>query len=127
MECKIRSLSPYPSGFLSPRYENVTDHVSELLSKSAEDVTREIKGMKSAISALTPDPQQAQAKSKQLDDILLLLSPISDITKDLAQVSESIRRWDSRSQGRAPYSSDRLSLNILQIRKAWTFYTGCRL
>jgi hypothetical protein len=70
-----------------------------LLSKSADAVTQEIKGLKSAISALTPDPQEAQAKSKQLDDILQLLSPILIIAKDVTLVSESIRRWDLKWQG----------------------------
>jgi hypothetical protein len=77
----------------------VTGYVSELLSKSAEDITREIKGMKAAISAFTPDLQQAQAKSKQLDDILQLLSPIPSISNDITLISKSLGRWDLKWQG----------------------------
>jgi hypothetical protein len=105
----------------SPRHERTSDHTSELLSKSADVVTQEIKGLKSAISALNPDPQEAQAKSKQLDDILQLLSPVVAIGKDVTNVAESIRRWDAKWQGQAPYTGCILSLSISQIRKAWTF------
>ena len=74
---------------------------SMLLSKSADAVTQEIKALKSAISALNPDPQEVQATSKQLDDILQLLSPILVISEDVTRVSDSIRRWDTKWHGQA--------------------------
>lgn len=79
----------------------MSDYISELLSKSADAVTQEIKGLKSAISALNPDPQEARAKSKQLDDILQLLSPVIAIGKDVTNVAESMRKWDAKWQGQA--------------------------
>jgi hypothetical protein len=110
----------------------VVDYVSELLSKSAEDVTREIKGMKAAISAFTPDLQQAQAKSKQLDDILQLLSPLPSISNDVTLISKSIGGWDVKWQGTGPicwrliiakYLVDQESRDILDWLSPLNFWT----
>jgi hypothetical protein len=73
---------------------------SDLLSKSVDDVTRDINGLKSAISALALSPQEAQKKSQQLDDILQLLSPLSNISKDVSEVSNTLQRWDVKWQGK---------------------------
>ena len=73
---------------------------SDLLSKSIDDVARGIGGLKSAISASTPNPQEAQKKSEQLDDILQLLSPLSSISIDVSGVSGALQRWDKKWQGK---------------------------
>lgn len=116
----------------SPHREYTSDDTSMLLSKSADAVTQEIKALKSAIVALNPDPQEAQATSKQLDDIAQLLSPVSVISEDVARVSDSIRRWDTKWHGQAPatgrvlitnYMADQESRDVLNWLSPLNFWT----
>jgi len=83
------------------------------VSKSIDDVAREISGLKSAISASTPNHQEAQKKSEQLDDILQLLSPLSSISLDVSEVSGTLQRWDKKWQGKIPLAKTLWLLNIL--------------
>ncbi|KAH0543788.1 hypothetical protein FGG08_001970 [Glutinoglossum americanum] len=71
-----------------------------LFSKSVDDVAQDIKGLTSAILTLTPDPQEAQRKSQQFDDILQLLSPLSEVTKDVSKTAETLQRWDEKWKGK---------------------------
>ena len=85
---------------------------SGLLSKSVDDVTQEVKSIKSAISALTYDPQEAEAKSRQLDDILNLLLPLSNMSENIAEVTKTFQRWDLKWQG---MSSSGASMHLLKV------------
>ena len=71
---------------------------SDLLSKSADEVAREVNGLKNAIVAITPDPLEAQKKSQQLDDIVQLLSPLLDVSSNVADVSSTVKQWDTKWQ-----------------------------
>jgi hypothetical protein len=83
------------------------------LSKSIDDVARRISGLKAAISASTPNLQEAQKKSEQLDDILQLLSSLSSISIDVSGVSGTLQRWDKKWQGKIPPAETLRLLNIL--------------
>jgi hypothetical protein len=83
------------------------------LSKSIDDVAQGIGGLKSAISASTPNPQEAQKKSEQLDDILQLLSPLSSISIDVSGVSSALQRWDKKWQGKIAPAKTLWLLSIL--------------
>jgi hypothetical protein len=74
-----------------------------MLSKSINDVACDIKGLKSAVSVLSPNPQEAQRRSQQLSDILQLLSPLSSISNELFEVSSTLSRWDMKQQGENPH------------------------
>lgn len=86
--------------------------VSGLLSKSVDGVAQDVKSMKSAISALTPDPKEAEVKSRQLDDILNVLLLLSDIPENISKVTKTIQRWDLKSQGRSLCEAYMLLLSI---------------
>lgn len=66
-----------------------------------DEVAGEIKGIKSAIFALTVDPKEAEAKSRQLDDILNLLLPLSNMSENISEVAEALHRWGLKWQGRS--------------------------
>jgi len=83
-----------------------------LLSKSVDDVAQEIKSLKSAISALTPDPQEAEAKSRQFDDILNLLLPLSNMSEDISEVTHTFRRWELKWQSKSSYRANMLLLTF---------------
>jgi hypothetical protein len=85
---------------------------SGLLSKSVDDVTQEIKSIKSAISALTYDPKEAEAKSRQLDDILNLLLPLSNMSENISEVTKTFQLWDLKWQGRSSCEANMLLLNV---------------
>lgn len=104
MECKLQ--------FLSQFCLTAANDGSELLSKSADDIAQEVKSIKRVISALTPDPLEAKAKSKQLDDILNLLSPIPTMFKEISEVTKTVERWDLKSQGRL---SNKININFLNL------------
>ena len=75
----------------------VTDYeYSDLLSKSADEVAKEVNGLKSVIAAITPDPIEAQKKSQQLDDIFQLCLSLSNVSDELAVVSSTVSRWDTK-------------------------------
>ncbi len=86
-----------------------------------DDVTQEIKSIKSAISALTYDPQEAEAKSRQLDDILNLLLPLSNMSKNISEVTETFQRWDLKWQGRFSSEVNILLLNVSKMKRVRKF------
>jgi hypothetical protein len=90
----------------------IANEGSGLLSKSVDDVAREIRSIKSAISALTYDPQEAEAKSRQLDDILNLLLPVSNMSENISEVTKTFQRWDLKWQGRSSYEANMPLLNV---------------
>lgn len=80
----------------------MADEFSGLLSKSVDDVAQEVKSIKSLISALTPDPKEAEAKSRQFDDILNILLRLSNMPGNISDVTKTIQRLDLKFQGRSP-------------------------
>jgi len=102
-ECKLRSqLAFYIYRNLNPNAE--LTRVSNLLSKSVDGVAREISGLKSAISALAPSTEEAQKRSQQLDDILQVISPLSSISKDVSEASNTLQQWNVKWQGKKPHA-----------------------
>jgi len=91
---------------------------SGLLSKSADDVAQEIKSVRNAISALTPDAQEAQAKSKQIDDILNLLSALPTMSKEISEVTETVQRWDLKWQGTSSYKTNMVFAKCIVDRES---------
>jgi hypothetical protein len=90
-----------------------------MLSKSINDVACDIKELKNAVSALSPDPQEAQKRSQRLDDILQLLSPLSSISNKLSEVLGTLHRWDMKRQGEGPHFTQNLRvLSSLKTKKA---------
>jgi hypothetical protein len=90
----------------------IANEGSALLSKSVDDVAQEIKSFKNAISALTYDPQEAEAKSTQLDDILNILWPLSNLSENISEVTKTFQRWDLKCQGRSSCEANMLLLNV---------------
>jgi len=80
-----------------------TNETRELLSKSVDDVSQEIKSIKSAISALADDSQKVDANSRQLDDILNILLPIQDMSDGISEVTKKFQRWDLKQQSTCVY------------------------
>jgi len=78
-----------------------------------DDAAQEIKSIKSAISALTPDPQEAEAKSREFDDKLNLLLPLSDMSKDISEVTHTFRRLEVKWQSKSLWKANMLILNVL--------------
>jgi hypothetical protein len=79
----------------------VANDYSELLSKSANDVAQEIRSIKSVFTTLTPDPREAQAKSKQFHDMLNFLLPLPAMSIKIAEVATTINCWDIKWQGKS--------------------------
>jgi len=69
------------------------------LSKSVDDVAQDIKGLISIVLTLAPDPQEAQRRSQQFDDILQLLSPLSEASRNISEAAETLQHWDGKWRG----------------------------
>ncbi|KAL9121033.1 MAG: hypothetical protein Q9187_002407 [Circinaria calcarea] len=72
----------------------------DLLSKSADEVAKEVNGLKSVMTAITPDPLEALKKSQQLDDIFQLCLSLSNVSNSVAEVSSTMKRWDTKWQNK---------------------------
>jgi hypothetical protein len=86
-----------------------------------DGVTREINGIKDAISALAPDPDKVKTTSEQPDNILQLLSPILQMSTDVARISDTIQQWNSKRQGQGLHARNLLLLTFYRSRKTRNF------
>ena len=51
------------------------------------------------LSALTPNLQEAQKMSQQFDDVLYILSSLSNMSDEVFKMAQTIQRWEVKWQG----------------------------
>ncbi|KAI9783788.1 MAG: hypothetical protein M1839_003124 [Geoglossum umbratile] len=79
--------------------ESPTANISStLLSESVDDVAQDMKHIIKTISTLIPDPLEAQKTSQQFNDVLQFLTSLSNVSSELPEILQIIRRREAKWQ-----------------------------